>query len=266
MRRDPLQSEPSIMLGAEQLVRARQNGGALDDLPKGSKPRTLAEGYAMQRQATVAWSDKIAGWKVGATAASVQSLFGISEPIFGPVFAKTVFQSPCFLRARDFQHLLIEAELAFLFSKQLVPKKSPYTREQIHDAIEAVAPAFEIVSPRFKKLPSDRLPQLVADFSANAGAVLGRTYTDWRLIDFAAQSVSLSANGFLRERGTGALALGNPLNVLDWLVNAFSSHMIPVEAGQFVLTGTLTGMYLARTNEVCVADFGDLGTVEVVFE
>lgn len=266
MKQHGVGSDRVIEIGAQHLIHARRNVLKLDELPESCRPHSLDEGYAMQRAATMAWPDTVAGWKVGATAASVQKMFGVSEPIYGPVFTKGVFPSPARLRACDFQHLLLEAELAFVFGKQLKPAGQPRPCEQILDAITSIIPTFEIVSPRFKALPSDRLPQLVADFGANGGAVLGRASTDWRSVDLPSQHVELSTSGCVRQRGTGALALGNPLNVLEWLVNMFSEHDVAIEAGQFVLTGTLTGIYTAQPKERCVADFGDLGIVEVVFE
>jgi 2-keto-4-pentenoate hydratase len=255
-----------IERGAGELVRARRGVLMLDELPEGGRPHSLAEGYAMQRTAAAAWPDTVAGWKIGATAQSVQKLFGISEPIYGPVFRQTVFPSPASLRADDFQHLLLEAEFAFLFGTALAPAGRRRSREEILAAIKAAVPAIEIVSPRFRSLPSDRVPQLVADFSANGGAVLGRAFTDWTSIDFSARPVVLSSNGSVCRQGTGALALGNPLNAVDWLVNTFAAHAIAIEAGQFVLTGTVTGIYPAQRGESLIADFGDLGMVEVAFQ
>jgi len=66
----------------------------LEGLGPDELPRTLEEGYDIQKAAIAGWPDRVAGWKVGATSLEIQTLFGISEPVYGPVFAKTVFESP----------------------------------------------------------------------------------------------------------------------------------------------------------------------------
>ncbi len=258
--------DPNLAAGVGRIVAARRAGASLDGLPDACRPRTLAEGYAMQRAAIAQWADAQAGWKIGATAKSVQDLFGVTEPIYGPVFAATVHRAPARLPAKAFQHLMIEAEFALAFGAELKARDRAYRREEILDAVATVMPALEIVSPRFARLPADEAPLLIADFCANGGAVLGPPCADWRRLDFPAHEVALTIGGKLRQRGTGAVALGNPLNALEWLVNALCSRGIGLAAGQFVLTGTVTGIHAPLPGESACADFGALGEVRVIFE
>ena len=69
-----------------------------------------------------------------------------------------------------------------------------------------------------------------------------------------------------RQEGTGALVLGDPVKVLEWLVNALRVRGLAILPGQFVMTGTMTGIHAPQPGETAVADFGDLGTVEVTFD
>ena len=69
-----------------------------------------------------------------------------------------------------------------------------------------------------------------------------------------------------RQEGTGALVLGDPVNVLEWFVNALGAHGRTILPGQFVMTGTMTGLHAPKPGETAVADFGDLGRVEVMFD
>ena len=256
---------PDVEGGARRIVEARASGAALGDLPGAHRPRTLAEGYRTQRAATRLWGDRVAGWKVGATSPEVQRLFGVAEPVFGPVFARTVFASPARLRAADFRHRLLEAEFAFRFGRDLPGRAEPYAREEVLAAVDALVPAVEVVEPRTGRLAADDIPLLVADFCANGGAVLGAPAEDWRGLDLRSRAVRLSVAGAPRQEGTGALVLGDPVNVLVWLANALGGHGLGIEAGQFVLTGTMTGIHAPAPGEAAVADFGGLGAVEVVF-
>ena len=259
-------TEEALRRGAERIVAARAAVTKLDGLPGAERPRTLEDGYQMLRIATERWGDAPVGWKVGATSKEVQARFGIDEPVYGPLFKSTVHASPARLKAAAFQHLLLEAEFAFSFRDGLPLRAKRYDREEVIEAIEAVIPSIEIISPRFKRLSVDHTPQFVADFSGNAATVLGTPLRDWRGLDLAAQGAAMIVGGVKRQKGTGALTLGHPLNVLDWLVAAMRARGQEIRKGDLVMTGTMTGLHAPEPGEPAVADFGALGKVEIVFE
>ncbi len=259
-------TEEELRQGASQILEARRTVTKLAGLADACRPMSVEDAYEMQRLATELWNDELVGWKVGATSKEVQTLFGMAEPAYGPVFKQTVYPSPARLKASAFQHLMLEAEFAFTFGESLPARAKPYAREEVLAAIDALIPSIEIISPRFKRLIADHGPQMIADFFGNGGAVLGTPRKEWRDIDLAAHAVSLSIDGTKRQDGTGALVLGNPLNVVEWFVDALRSHGQTIEKGQFVMTGTMTGLHAPKPGETAVADFGDLGKVEVVFD
>jgi 2-keto-4-pentenoate hydratase len=254
-----------VSRAAQAILEARRTGTLLDTLAPDDQPRSLEEGYAVQQAVTAEWPDKIAGWKIGATSKEVQALVGISEPAYGPVFKNDVFQSPAAIPSRRFPHRLLESEFVFRFGKSMPSRPTPYTRGEIVDAVDALLPAFEMISPRFASFTGHLVSHVIADFCANGGAVLGKLCSDWRNIDLSSQVVSLSIDGAERQRGTGAIVLDCPLNVLDWFVNVRSQHGGGIEAGQFVMTGTMTGLHAPEPSQIAKADFGLLGTVEVIF-
>jgi len=258
--------EEDLLRGAERILDARRSVGKLDGLPEPLRPRSLDDGYNMQLVAAERWGEEVAGWKVGATSQEVQKLFGIGEPVYGPVFEKTVFDSPARFEARAFQHLMLESEFAFTFRAGLPARAAPYEREEVLSAVEAVRPAIEVISPRFKRLTVDHVPQLVADFCGNGAAVLGTPYRDWRSLDLLSHAVTISLDGTERQRGTGAVVLGDPVNVLEWFVNALRTRGLGMLPGQFVMTGTMTGIHTPKPAEAAIADFGELGRVEVTFD
>jgi len=255
-----------LLPGANQIVAARRAVGKLAGLPEGQRPATLDDGYWMQKVAADLWGDEVVGWKVGATSKEVQKLFGIGEPVYGPVFKRTVFQSPARLEASAFQHLMLESEFAFTFRESLPARSTPYARADVLAAVDALIPAIEIISPRFKRLTVDHVPQLVADFCGNGAAVFGAPCKTWRAHDLPLHAVSLLIDGVKRQEGMGAMVLGDPVNVLEWFVNALRVRGLAVMKGQFVMTGTMTGIHTPKPGETAVADFGDLGSVEVVFD
>ena len=68
------------------------------------------------------------------------------------------------------------------------------------------------------------------------------------------------------QEGKGAAVLDHPVNVLEWFVNKFRTQGVAVAKGQFVLTGMMTGIHTAELGQLAMADFGELGKVEVTFD
>lgn len=254
-----------IEQAAGALKAARKDAKMLTGLDEGLTPRVMEEGYRLQDAFMRIWDEPIAGWKVGATAEKVQELYRVIEPFCGPFYAPTTFASPALPKAEDFGHLCIESEFAFRFGSTLAARESAYGREEILAAVDAVLPAFELISPRFDTLLQDRVALATADCGLNGGFVLGEDYADWRGLDLAAHPVRLTVDGDVKGEGTGANALGHPFRVLDWLVNELSRRGIDLNAGEIVSTGTCTGIVYLDRGQKAVADYGALGAIEVTF-
>lgn len=250
---------------AALFVAARREGRLLQPLPATCRPQTLAEGYEVQEAFRASWPDALAGWKIGATAPLTMERFGVSEPIYGPFFARDVHTSPATPRAANQRPLAIETEFAYRLGSDLPARAARYSREEIIDAIDALIPAFEIVSPRFAQIPFDHAPSAVADCMLNYAMVLGTPITDWRGIDAAHHPVQLRIDGLVTGEGTGAECLGDPRNVLDWVVEKLRAGGIGLRKGEVLSTGTCTGIVPFRSGQKAVGDFGPLGKVEVSY-
>jgi 2-keto-4-pentenoate hydratase len=69
-------------------------------------------------------------------------------------------------------------------------------------------------------------------------------------------------NGREVGHGTGADALGNPLNALAWLASARGG----LKAGEFVLTGSMVRTHWAARGDACAVEIEGLGRAEVAFD
>ena len=256
-------TSPRAAQAADILAAARREGHLLDRLPDGSRPTSLAEGYEIQSAFVQLWPDTLAGWKIGATSHVTMERFGVSEPIYGPFFASDIHASPATPAAGRLQQMAIESEFAYRLGKDLPARATPYTREEILDAIDALIPCFEIVGPRFVKVPFDDVASAVADCVMNAAMILGEPITDWRNIDAARHPVKLSIDGMVTGEGNGSDCLGDPRNVLDWIVEKLRARDIDLKKGEILSTGTCTGIVPFRPGQKAVGDFGPLGRVEV---
>ena len=169
--------------------------------------------YSVQREMVTLASLPRAGWKVGATNAAMQTLFGIDEPASAPMFQPFCFASPAELAVFPDQGASVECEFAFLFARDLPPRSQAYTRAEVLDAVEALVPAIEVVGCRFAggfgELGGVRL---VADMSGNSAFVAGPRTADWQAVDVKGQGVRLFVNDAFVVEGVGANALGDPLS------------------------------------------------------
>ena len=78
----------------------------------------------------------------------------------------------------------------------------------------------------------------------------------------------LTAFEALEQINSGSLTseeLGDPLTVLEWTASHLSALGDGIKAGEVVSTGTCTGVTLIAPDETFVADFEELGRIEVRF-
>ena len=146
------------------------------------------------------------------------------------------------------------------------PRDTEYSFQEVFQAIDGAAAAIEVVGSRLAGglVGKGRLLTTM-DFGANIALAVGDMVTDWKGFDLAAHEVKLSLNGDLREEGVGARALGHPINVLQWLANKQSQTGHGLVKGEIVSTGTCTGVLGVAPGDHVIADFGQLGCVEINF-
>jgi 2-keto-4-pentenoate hydratase len=75
----------------------------------------------------------------------------------------------------------------------------------------------------------------------------------------------ISRNGETVATGAGAAALGNPVAAVAWLANTLAPHGVTLEAGRFVMTGSLHAAFDVAAGDTVRADFDRLGSVSVRF-
>ncbi|MEA2756990.1 MAG: hypothetical protein QOJ54_3279, partial [Aliidongia sp.] len=96
-----------------------------------------------KRSGTVA-----AGYKIGLTSGRMQAMCGIPHPIGGVVLSDRVLASGARLDPARYGRLGIEFEIAVRLARDLPTAGAPYAMTDITAAIDAIAPAIEIVDDR----------------------------------------------------------------------------------------------------------------------
>jgi 2-keto-4-pentenoate hydratase len=240
----------AIAQAAALFVAARRTGTHIDALPAACQPQTLDDAFAIQDAVIAALGEAIAGWKVALVDGRV---------VRGPIFASRVFDSGAKIEAAKMPLLGIEGEIAFMFNRDMPAGKHSY--EDVAAAVTAFA-AIEVVDSRFATYP-DAPPQARnADFVSNGGFVRGPSAANWRALDLKTIAVRLAIGGQEVLSRNGGHIAGDPLIPAVALVNDLPNG---VKAGQFITTGTYTGIAFAKAGQTAAVTFADFGTVDAAF-
>ncbi len=257
----------AIERAAHILLAARRDGRPIDHLPEDCRPDGVDEAYAIQDRLVRMMAEPVVGWKIGATSATAQALLGVDHPFAGRMFDQDIHMSPASLPAADYHMRGVESEFAFRLAVDLPPDQAPFDRDQVLAAVDSLSLAIEIIDPAFAEPAIVQVggPSLIADNGVHRALVLGPPCADWRHRDLARETVVLRVNGADRSAGSGADALGHPLQALAWLANDRARRGDGLKAGQIVTTCTCTGLVMLSPGDEAVADFGALGAVTLRF-
>ena len=126
--------------------------------------RLRAEGYAIQAQ--LGDDADLYGWKIAATSVAGQQHINVSGPIAGRMFADTVIADggACSLAGNAFR--LAEPEFAFRMARDLPPRETPYSVDEVLAAVATLHPAIELPDSRYENVVEAGEAQIIADMPA----------------------------------------------------------------------------------------------------
>lgn len=238
----------------------------IDAIPSFSRPTSLNEAYAVQDalvERMLADNDgQRIGYKIACTSQIAQDMLQITHPLFGQTLSHSSLLSPALFTESEFRVCIIEVEFAFRLSAN-VPVQS-YDASSITKFVEAVLPSIEIIDHRFMDWSTVGALSVAADNAMHGAWVYGNAVTEWQALDLLSHEATLTVNGEQVSQGTGAAVLGHPLNALAWLANELPKYGRQLKAGELVTTGVCMDVYTAQAGDHIVADFGEIGTAEMV--
>ncbi len=250
---------------AEALLAARANRVPIPPLTDADPDLTADDAYAIQQLVVarmLADGDQIVGYKLGLTSAPMQEMLGVDQPDYAPVLASMTVDDGAVLEAATFIQPKAEAEIALVLDR---PLRGPgVTAVEASGAIAGAVAAIEVVDSRIVDWRIG-LADTIADLASCGTVVLGSRLVpidgwDPRLIGMV-----VSHNGATAGTGAGAAALGDPVAAVAWLANTLAPHGVTLEAGRFVMTGSLHAAFDVAAGDVVRAEFDRLGPVEVRF-
>jgi len=224
----------------------------------------LEEAYRVQAAVVALLGDSVAGYKIACTSPIAQRHLGLSEPFVGRLLGKRIHASPARLAAAQQRFFVAEPEYAFTMGRDLPARDTPYGEEEVADAVESLHPAFELVGSAYGAAWQEvGAAALIADNAVHVALVLGPGRRNWRDLDCVHATVALSIDGSAHSSGTGVQALGGPVRALAWLAGHLGRRGEGLRSGQVITTGVVTEVAALGTGQTALADFGQLGSVEV---
>jgi 2-keto-4-pentenoate hydratase len=203
--------------------------------------------------------DPVVGYKIGLTSRPMQELLGVNEPDYGPILESMVLTDGDDVDLDRFIQPKIEAEVALVLERDL--RGPGVTIEDAAGAVGGARTALEIIDSRIEGWKI-QLADTIADLASSAAVVLaGHSVPvdfDLRLV-----GVAVSRNEEVVATGAGAAAMGNPLAAVAWLANTLAPYDTVLEAGRFVMTGSLHAAFPIASGDVIRAEADRLGPVSV---
>ena len=206
--------------------------------------------------------EKIIGKKIGVTSAAVMDMLGVRQPDFG--FMTDAMRHDIVM---EISSTLIqpraEGEIAFILKKDL--QGPGLTNTDVLAATEAVMPCFEVVDSRIKDWQL-KIQDTVAD-NASCGwfALNEAAATSPAAVDLINCEMTVCKNGEVISTGTGAAAMGNPVNCITWLANTLCTLGITIEKGDVVLSGSLVPLQPVTAGDEMSLHISGIGDCRVAF-
>jgi hypothetical protein len=116
-----------ITAAASLLVQARRTGTPIPELPESYRPATIADAHAIQDAVTRQLDRPVAAFKANAPPGDEQNRGVIYD----------VYSSPARIPAFQVPLCGVEGEVAFRFTRDLPPRATSYTRDEVTAAVDA---------------------------------------------------------------------------------------------------------------------------------
>lgn len=216
------------------------------------------EGYAVQSASIarrLSRGEKRVGVKMGFTSRAKMIQMGLDDMIWGRLTDGMIIEDGEVISIADYVHPRVEPEIAFLLGKPLGPK---VTTAEAMAAVEAVAPAMEIIDSRYRAFKFD-LGDVIADNASSSGYVLG----PWQAadLDLANLGMVLEFNGRPRQIGSSAAILGHPARSLAAAARLSAEAGEPLQAGWVVMAGGATAAEALSVGDYVRNSVQNLGSV-----
>ena len=216
------------------LDRAQRTGLAVDQF---GSYLDLVQAYAVQARTLELRTERgevATGRKLGFTSEAKMAQMGVSELIVGYLTDSMRVEEGGTLSLDGLVHPRVEPEIAFRLGTDVPAGSDVY---DLMGAIDAVAPALEIIDSRYRDFRFS-LPDVVADNTSACRYVIG----SWQGMDNDVSNlpVSLKIDGTAVAEGSTSDILGDPLRTIPRLAAMSRTYGFDLHAGAIILAGAAT--------------------------
>ncbi|WP_298671019.1 fumarylacetoacetate hydrolase family protein [uncultured Sphingomonas sp.] len=248
---------------AATLDDAAVRSSAVAQLSVGHPTLGVADAYRVARASIdrrVARGERIVGMKMGFTSRAKMAQMGVDDLIWGWLTDAMMLDDGGSAPATRFIHPRIEPELAVRLK---APLAGQVTALEAWAAVEAVAPALEIIDSRYRDFRFS-LADVVADNASSSAFVVG----GWQRpdIDVANLGMVMSIDGAPVQFGSSAAILGHPQRSLVAAARLAGEAGFVLEAGWTVLLGAATPAEAIRAGNRVRLETQDMATVDIALE
>ena len=215
---------------------------------------TLEEAYCAQEKLNYLikkkYNDKI-GYKVGFTGKALQERFKINTPAIGTIYHHMFLSNNSTLSKSFGYRTFIEPDILVVIKDSKIMKAS--TSVEILKNISSIHPFIEIPALRFKKGVNINGNMLVASNMLATKMIMAegiKFSEDQKGVEKLANlnTVFLDKdNNVIQIASTGNL-MGNPLNVLKWLIDHLNKKNITLKKGDRVSLGSVGKLFPLTKN------------------
>ncbi len=237
---------------------AAMKARAIAQLSSGKGRISVDEGYEIQAAAFARRLDRgerQVGVKMGFTSRSKMIQMGISDMIWGRLSDAMLVEDGGEIDLANYVHPRVEPEIAFLLG---APLEGPITAVEALAAVEAVAPAMEIIDSRYRNFKFS-LSDVVADNCSSSGFVVGA----WQNpdADLSNLGMVMEFNGRPVQIGSSGAILGHPVRSLVAAARLSTGAGEPLEAGWIIMAGGATAAEALRPGLHVRNEVQELGSV-----
>ncbi|GGD53814.1 MULTISPECIES: 2-keto-4-pentenoate hydratase [Sphingomonadales] len=222
---------------AETLDTAAREANATPQITPVDTEFSVTEAYQVQKLSVdrrLSRGERRIGVKMGLTSRAKMQQVGVDEVAWGRLTDAMLIEEGSAMSRARYVHPRVEPEVAFLMKAPLVGK---VTAAAALAAVEAIAPAMEIIDSRYENFKF-ALEDVIADNTSSSGLVIG-SWHDPR-IDFSNLGVILEIDGEVVQVGSTAAILGHPIRSLVAAARLVAESGEQINAGDIVMAGGIT--------------------------